>query len=308
MAKQKDKIEFRYYEIPEKEQILALLGDSWKRGYGLDYLHFHNYMEIGVCHYGEGEVVIDDKHYPYHDTAVTIIPPNVPHDARTVDDKAYWEWMYIDVESVLRGMYPNDEILAKKIRNEVYHNALFCEQSEQPMLMHILNAIMQEAVEKKYMYRESINGFLRSFIVELLRINKCQESQKRIEQNMFMIASAIDHVEKHYREEIKISEMAEACSISESHFRKLFSACMGISPLDYLNLIRIQKASELMVRSNSSIESISYEVGYKTMSTFIRNFRKFLGETPYQWKKSADNHEGKVLNFKINAQKGWFYK
>ena len=173
-----------------------------------------------------------------------IIPPNIPHDSRSVDDRAYWEWLYIDVEAVLKEMYPNDEILARKIRDEVYRNAFFFEQSEQPMLMDILNAIMQEAREKKYMYRESIQGFLRSFIVELLRINKCEKNLKRIEQNTLIIASAIDYVEKHYREEIKIVEMAEACSISESHFRKLFLECMGISPLEFLNMIRIQEACE----------------------------------------------------------------
>lgn len=305
MAAKKKKLEFRFYEIPEKEQVLALLGESWIRGYGLDYLHFHNYMEVGVCHYGVGEVVIEDKHYPYRDTPVTIIPPNIPHDARTVDDNAYWEWLYIDVENVLQEMYPNDEILAGKIKREVYRNAIFCEQKECPMLMNILNAIMQEAREKKYMYRESINGFLQAFIVELLRTNKYKASLKKIEQNTLLIASAIDYAEKHYMEEIRMAEMADACNISESYFRKLFLEYMGMSPLDYLNLIRIRKASELIVRTNRSIESISNEVGYKTMSTFIRNFRKFLGKTPYQWKKSAENHEGKLLNYKVSAQKGW---
>lgn len=45
MAKKKPKLEFRYYEIEPNEQVLALLGEDWRRAYGNDItnLHFHNY-------------------------------------------------------------------------------------------------------------------------------------------------------------------------------------------------------------------------------------------------------------------------
>ena len=56
--KKKDSIEYRYYEIGQDEYVLALFGESWIRDYGRDVegLHFHNLMEIGVCHEGHGEM------------------------------------------------------------------------------------------------------------------------------------------------------------------------------------------------------------------------------------------------------------
>ena len=50
MAKRrKPKIEFRYYQMPQGSPILALLGNKWVQNYGagIDYLHFHNYLEVG---------------------------------------------------------------------------------------------------------------------------------------------------------------------------------------------------------------------------------------------------------------------
>ena len=46
--KKKDTIELRFYEIPQNEYVLALLGENWIRDYGHDevHLHFHNLMEI----------------------------------------------------------------------------------------------------------------------------------------------------------------------------------------------------------------------------------------------------------------------
>ena len=58
--KRKMKMEFRYYQMQDGIPILALLGEKWVQNYGrdVDYLHFHNYLEIGFCYSGEGELVL----------------------------------------------------------------------------------------------------------------------------------------------------------------------------------------------------------------------------------------------------------
>ena len=77
MAKRKPKLEFRYYEIEPNEQVLALLGENWRRTYGkdIDRLHFHNYMEVGICHEGHGETILRDKVQSFEEECVIIVPP-----------------------------------------------------------------------------------------------------------------------------------------------------------------------------------------------------------------------------------------
>ena len=60
--KRKMKMEFRYYQMQDGIPILALLGEKWVQNYGrdVDYLHFHNYLEIGFCYSGEGELVLGE--------------------------------------------------------------------------------------------------------------------------------------------------------------------------------------------------------------------------------------------------------
>jgi AraC-like DNA-binding protein len=41
------------------------------------------------------------------------------------------------------------------------------------------------------------------------------------------------------------------------------------------------------------------------LSTFNRNFKKYLGTSPYQWKKNKENYKNKLLDYNINALKGW---
>ena len=81
MARKKGNVEFRYYEIPHGEPVLALYGDAWIRTYGYDEkdqpildLHFHNLLEVGLCIYGDGEIILEETAFPYQAGTLTVIP------------------------------------------------------------------------------------------------------------------------------------------------------------------------------------------------------------------------------------------
>lgn len=104
---------------------------------------------------------------------------------------------------------------------------------------------------------------------------------------------------------IKMSDLASACNMSESHFRKEFTESMNMRPSDYVNLVRVEKACEMMKKSEASMDEVAYKSGFGNVSSLTRNFRKILNITPYQWKKSSDNYEIQLRQYNISAYKGW---
>ena len=106
--KKKQKMEFRYYKMPEGTFILALLGEKWIQSYGrdVDFLHFHNYLEVGYCYEGTGELVLGETSYRFSGEEFTVIPSNYPHttnsDPGTI---SRWEYLFIDVEGILEALY-----------------------------------------------------------------------------------------------------------------------------------------------------------------------------------------------------------
>ena len=118
-------------------------------------------------------------------------------------------------------------------------------------------------------------------------------------------AGALDYITKQYMEEIRMETLAACCNLSETHFRRLFVEYMNMTPVEYINLVRIQQACELMKKTHYSMEELAVKVGYTTVSTFNRNFRKIIGTSPYQYKKNSNSFEGKLLNLKVSAKKGW---
>lgn len=310
MAKKKPKMEFRYYEIEPNEQVRALLGESWRRSYGkdIDNLHFHNYMEVGICYEGHGESTLCDSVKIFEKDCVIIVPPNYPH-SNTADlgTTAYWEWMYLDIDSVLQDMkeLSSSKLDTDYLRGVMYESALFFYRQEYPDISDTILKIRDECDKKAYMYKETLKGILQSFVVELLRIHNVQGDMPRKSTRNFQIAPALSYVKEHYHEEIKIQNLAQVCGISETHFRRIFQECMNMGPNDYINVIRIQEASRLLLKSFATMEEIAFRVGYGDVSTFTRNFKKMFGMTPYQWKRSPENHSRQLLDFKISVLRGW---
>ncbi|HIU75712.1 MAG TPA: helix-turn-helix transcriptional regulator [Candidatus Pelethocola excrementipullorum] len=308
MGKKQEKMEFRYYEMPENELVLALLGKDWIRAYGagINSLHFHNYMEVGICHQGTGELILDEKHHAFKEHSIVVIPPSLPHITNSdTGTKSFWEWMYFDIETLLQDLYSEEILVQKKIKSKIFNRGFYFDEDSQPVVRDILIQIKREVTDKQHMYRESIKALLHMFVVELLRMGDGEDELDRKNQKNMIIAPALDYVEEHYQELVKVSSMADACNISESHFRRVFLESVNMRPLDYINLIRVQKACYLIQKTNYSMADIALQTGFENVSTFNRNFRKFLEMAPYQWKKSSENFEAKFTRYKISALKGW---
>lgn len=79
--RKKPKMEFRYYQMPSGSPMLALLGEKWVQNYGrdIDYLHFHNYLEIGFCYEGQGTLTLGEEDVRFSGREFSVIPRNYPH-------------------------------------------------------------------------------------------------------------------------------------------------------------------------------------------------------------------------------------
>jgi len=95
---------------------------------------------------------------------------------------------------------------------------------------------------------------------------------------------AITYIHEHYTEEsIRISDLAERCFISESYFRILFRKAHGISPVKYINDLRISRARELIASGMYSISEAAAMSGFHDDSYFSREFRKATGFSPSEY-------------------------
>ena len=88
-----------------------------------------------------------------------------------------------------------------------------------------------------------------------------------------------------YNQKWSIDHFAKISGLSSYRFIHKFKEIMGKSPMDYLITIRINKASELLIGTNNSIQTISSSVGYEDSLYFSKLFKKVKGISPLQYRK-----------------------
>ena len=312
MAKKrkKPKMEFRYYQMPAGSPILALLGQKWVQHYGenIDYLHFHNYLEIGFCYEGQGRMLLGEEEVRFSGREFSVIPPNYPHttdsDLGTV---SRWEYLFVDVEGFLRN-FLDTPVKADKVIQRIYSKALFLEENQSPSISAKILKIMNIMRDGEEFYLEEAKGILASLLVEIARLNRRSE-EERVEEEKGKLTNMItrvqDFVSYHYMEDIKVKDLAQSCHISETHFRRVFTSYMKMSPLEYINTVRINTACELLETTDAPVADVAHKCGFTTNSTFNRNFKQLMGVTPLEWRKRPESYEQQLLRFDIHSEKGW---
>lgn len=307
-------MEYRYYQVPEGSPILALLGQKWVQAYGegIDYLHFHNYLEIGYCYEGQGELVIAENSYRFTGSQFSVIPKNCPHTTNSdPGTKSRWEYLFIDVDGFLRGIYPagSGKKRMEKMLRRVNSRAFFKEASQSPEVAAKIIQILDIMRERNEFYVEEAKGILISLLVVLARESQdgVQDAgvQPREKVTAMLVSDALDYISGHYMEPIRIEKLASICHISETHFRRAFSSSMNIGSLEYINMVRIQNACELLQKTDDTVSNIAYKCGFSTPSTFNRNFKQATGFSPMEWRKQPGHFEQQILKFTIHSEKGW---
>lgn len=92
------------------------------------------------------------------------------------------------------------------------------------------------------------------------------------------------YLEEHFCEEIVFEDMAKEIGISYSYMRKIAYELTGKSLIDYTNMLRIQKAKQILMESTRSMTQIASEVGYYNVQSFNRFFRKYEGMSPSNYR------------------------
>ena len=99
------------------------------------------------------------------------------------------------------------------------------------------------------------------------------------------INPALDYIAKNYSTDIKNDDLAGLTGLSTVYFRKLFAEVLGISPIAYVQEVRIKKAKEMLKSDYGSITEIAQSLGYINIYDFSRAFKKHVGISPSKYEK-----------------------
>ena len=94
-----------------------------------------------------------------------------------------------------------------------------------------------------------------------------------------------EYIHSHICEDIDIDELSELACITKAYLIRLFKQEFGISPLQYINKKKVERAQLLLCTTDMTVKEIAYKLGFNDKSYFIRMYRKVTGTTPQEYRK-----------------------
>jgi AraC-like DNA-binding protein len=208
-----------------------------------------------------------------------ILPAGVHHEYFPDQSEDAWELGFVAfsgsiASSILEHLGNQNPTQLKQNQFQDYWNKL-------ESLWQLINLNSEsgywEASRKMY-------DFLLS-VIEGQSGQEIKQRMKPIGHSNAALQEAIKLIHDHYNERLHLSNLARAVGYSVQHFHRLFVSIYGISPMLYIQQIRMRRSVQLFEENPSiTVEKVAQQLGMET-SYFIRIFKRTYGQTPKQFIK-----------------------
>ena len=284
-------LEYRSYELPADFPVMVLTGDRWHiSAIPGQHLHFHNCLEIGICHTGSGTMRFNQRKVHFKAGDVTCIARNVPHTTWSdAEAGSLWSYLFLDADALLGSFLRQTSGGRFDFLRFLTDCHLLLDSGKYPWARSITEQIIDEMVGRFPGYQTCVLGLCVTLITKMLRVYHQEDPVAVQDSTLHVLYPALDHIHQHYMQNFPLDDLAALCRISPTHFRRLFREQIGTSPLQFLHQTRILKSCSLLRSSSLSVIEIAGQVGYNSLSSYNRQFHKAMGCSPTAWRSIPGN-------------------
>ncbi|TBL78711.1 helix-turn-helix transcriptional regulator [Paenibacillus thalictri] len=117
------------------------------------------------------------------------------------------------------------------------------------------------------------------------------------------IDGVIKYIHQHICDPLSLEQLAKYAGYSPYHFTRIFKERTGLSPLYYVSSHRLQKAKDLLLRTNLSVRDIGLEIGQQSLGTFTTRFTEKVGVTPSDFRNQVIQTDDRIRS--LQALDDW---
>ena len=216
---------------------------------------------------------------------------------------AEWQYPLESERALIQKVKIGDRTGAKEILNSILGTILFRNIGDlgilKARLLELLSVLSRAAVEggvnvetmleknltfiNKVMgidNQEDLCAWISTALNEFIELVYSSQDARKVSQ----IRPAINYIEANHDKAMTLAEIARASHLSVSRLAHVFKEQMGITIVEYVTGVRIERAKALLLATEQSCTEICFEVGYNNQSYFTRTFKALVGLTPRQFR------------------------
>ena len=286
------KVQYRPYSFAGKLPVVAFTGNNRPRNdlFNMNsddqirFVHLHNCVELGLPTNGRGCLYADDRLMEIEAGEAVIVMPFRTHVLREKDGGSR-DYLFCDAPAFLQRFVPDSQGISALYESSGAPSCAILKGDEAALLERRCRDIIAEIQSDRDDGDLCARGLLLALIVEISRVIGQSVRHERGNNSTMSILPALQYLNANYRENISMSGLPDLCHLSGTHFRRLFHAIMGCSPLEYTQNMRVNYACRQLLSSDASILDISMRSGYDSISSFNRQFIRIVGMTPSRWRR-----------------------
>ncbi|MGI6156725.1 MAG: helix-turn-helix domain-containing protein, partial [Enterococcus lemanii] len=219
--------------------------------------------------------------------SLVLIPPNILHTSYRIGEKVCrYSCIVFSCEFIASRM---DDSIQKEILQPLFLDD-FSENYITSIIeldlketWHILSQCLSSQDISEYL---KVKGLLLQMIAEII-LTKKESSFKRKEESIraFREKEILKYIEETYSEVLHLADLADVLNLSKEQFSRFFRQSFRQSPMQYLKEFRLQKASQLLINTNLSVEEIAGLTGFDNGNYFSRVFKSNLKVAPTKFRE-----------------------
>lgn len=230
--------------------------------------NWHKDIELLYCTAGTGILIcngVEHTMVPGHIYAVS------PNELHTIFDRGelFYHCMIIDDDFLRQNCIPTDTL---NLETDI----------TDPEIRRIYLDIIHQLESAPAHYTTRIRGLLLLLAVHLLEYSSKnpQYSAQRPQDPDAPIKLAVDFIKANYSRKLTLEEIASVAGFSKQYFASRFKKSIGMTVVEYINLVRCRKAKKLLAQKELSIQQIANQCGFENTSYFSKTFRQTMGMLP----------------------------
>ncbi|MFC3799193.1 AraC family transcriptional regulator [Cohnella sp. GCM10012308] len=242
------------YRVPSSLFLMSVRGDAVARLDG----EAHRMLRITVLHAGKGAVL------------------------DLVAGSAGLDYYSVYYKAVIGSSGQSE--LAEFTEGGLSAGRTYSVAPDHPAALHRIAADMFRAWAKPQpLARLRVRTLLYQFAHELLQ-QMAEHGQRSAKRDLASRVAAIIH--EHYADTITLESLSESLNYSVPHLSSYFKLRTGLSPIDYLIKVRIDKAAALLLETDATLREIAAGVGYQDPGYLGRLFKKYKGVSPIRYREA----------------------
>jgi AraC-like DNA-binding protein len=224
--------------------------------------HLHQSFELIMVLSGNMTVTVDNEKYTVSQNEAVLVFPNQLHSLESAECE---HMLVIFSPDIVRAYYT-------KKTDKVTKNSKF---TIPPYLAAQIETI--EGTSSKIKMKAVLYNVCSIF-------DEATEYLDKKSGEAELLYKIFEYVEKCYATECTLASLSRELGFSYFYLSRYFSGAVGMSFNTYINRYRISKACYLLANTNLPVLECAYEVGYKSLRSFNRNFKIYTGMTPNQYR------------------------